>query len=696
MSTYYRGKSDRDALKKIQDNITSWYSFFNFNYQEGFRDKTFLLSSQWDYAELASLQSMKMPILQNNVLYDIVKKTIGQFREMTPSLQVKPKKAVLTSDEPEEDIQLQNKVNIITNMLRAIAYGSDSRVAYQTAFENALVLGYGALRVNYEYEDAENFNTRPVIETVTIPELCFFDPSDINSKTKGDGEFCGIYTMMPKDEFYELYPDAKFPDSIQMAVGPGMYFQWYKEDSVCVADYYYKEYYTKNLILFDNGHIIENRHLESYYESIDESGLFRPKIVKRRKARDYKIVHCKVTGSEILEKVDFPSKILPIVYVDGDSYWMNNRQFTQSFIKHGKDAQRVINETLVSAVHSIKNIRKEQYMAPMEAISAPNGEILPAWLSPEITQGVLPYNASAMGRPEKIPPGEISQSLFAMYNQANEDVKRTVGVYDANLGANTREVSGVAINAKQQFGNLSSVIYRDNILTSMEHVGKCVLSMIEHIYDTERNVTLLTTDGAIRNETINLIDENGQIKNNILSHTYDVAVEAGVSYDTRKEAMLGFLVKALSIAPQNFNLVADLFADLIDVENRALLVERFKTLVPPQILAKEENKPMPPPPPPPPPNPEVILKGEELALKRDQMNQTAIQEEQKLALQESDQQLKERMAEMELMKAIIQAKGDDRDAAQKELRAIAEIYKTRTENQTKGIDLISRVLDTYR
>ena len=60
--------------------------------------------------------------------------------------------------------------------------------------------------------------------------------------------------------------------------------------------------------------------------------------------QDYKIMHYRLIQNQIIDFAEWPSKYLPIVYVDGDSYYIEGRQYTKSFIhRRARDAQKFIN-----------------------------------------------------------------------------------------------------------------------------------------------------------------------------------------------------------------------------------------------------------------------------------------------------------------------------------------------------------------
>lgn len=683
-----------EFFAEVNKNITSWYSYFSHNYDQGVQDKRFSLLNQWTQQERNEMRLNGIPELQTNLLYSTTKAVIGQFSELEPNLQLRPKDFVLTDETDDELIKLQNKINFMTDLLRSIAYDSKSNTAYKEAFANIIYQGYGALRVTHDYVDCDSFNTKAGVESIPDPERAFFD-ANAKSPTKTDGNFCGLYTILDKNTFEEMYPDVPFPASYPSQYPA--YFYWIKKDTISVVDYYVKEYYKKTLLLLDNGETIEEKDLEEYLLNAEENGLPIPLVEKKRKADDYKIMHYRMIRDTILDKSEFPSKVLPVIFVPGDSFIFEGREYMQSFVRHAIDSQRVVNYALVSLVHSLKNIRKEQYMISTSQLRGNEEQ----WTYPDRVQGVLSYTETNAPPPIKLPAGEASQSLYTLFQQASRDIQATMGVFDANLGAPTSEVSGVAIDKKQRYGNLSQVVYRDSIFTAMEEVGRCIMSMIPRVYDSKRPLNLQNQDGSVQQIMLNKDDDT-----KIAKDKYDVIVEAGLSFDDQKTETLNLLLKLVSMSPQAMPLVADLFADLLDVENRAQLVERFRTLVPPEILAKEAGQQ----PTPQQPSPAQIQAQQQQMQMQMQMQQkqeeNAIEnrkldiEEQQLALnaeklkvESASEQNKSAANQVALMKILSEegiAQGDNKART---AQTFAEMYKTNAELKSAHFDTLTKLLD---
>jgi hypothetical protein len=150
-------------------------------------------------------------------------------------------------------------------------------------------------------------------------------------------------------------------------------------------------------------------------------------------------------------------------------------------------------------------------------------------------------------------------------------------------------------------------------------------------------------DGRSEPITLNKItgqsEEGEDIRDNELDlEDYDIEIDTGPSFAVQKEVALEFLQETIGVAPQTFPLIADLWAKNLDVQFMQQISDRFKTLVPPEILAKEEGKP----PPPKQPNPQEQMMAQQQQIMQMQMQEQMAEiqnKQQKLALEQEKNEL---------------------------------------------------------
>jgi hypothetical protein len=207
-------------------------------------------------------------------------------------------------------------------------------------------------------------------------------------------------------------------------------------------------------------------------------------------------------------------------------------------------------------------------------------------------------------------------------------------------------MSGKARRERKLEGSMSAYVYFDNLNQAIEQGGRVVLDLLPVIAgENERHMVVSKSDGRTDSITLNKIvgqSENGEpIKDNTLEGgDYDVEIDTGPSFAVQKDIALEFFQQTLQANPQTFPLIADLWAKNLDVQYMPQIAERFKTLVPPQILAKEEGKELPPQPP----SPQEQMARQQMQ----QQQQMMAMNEQKMKIEE--QQLMERAEELRIRK----------------------------------------------
>ena len=218
--------------------------------------------------------------------------------------------------------------------------------------------------------------------------------------------------------------------------------------------------------------------------------------------------------------------------------------------------------------------------------------------------------------------------------------------FSENEALQGHDMSGKARRERKIEGSMSAYVWFDNLNQAIEQGGRVVLDLLPVIAgEQERHMVLAKADGRTESIVLNKIvspDESGEpMRENVLDNNdYDIEIDTGPSFAVQKEMALEMFQQTLQVNPQAFPLIADLWAKNLDIQWMPQIAERFKNLVPPEILAKEAGEP----PPPKQPNPQEIMMQAELQQKQQQLKMN----EQKMHLEE--QALMERAEELKIRK----------------------------------------------
>jgi hypothetical protein len=633
---YIDDSSDETLLRDLSKKVDSWYAYFNEHIQRARNFLSFLYTDQWDQQVRQNREGLSKPTLQFNKLVPIVRGIIGDQRDDSPQI------AVIGVG---EDID-QQAVDLRSDALRHIAYESDSDVIYQNCFKGMLEVGYHAAGVSTDYENEDTFKQKMFLE-VSPDYQSFFFYTAAQEADKSDGDFCGYYVTISKDHYNRLYPEKPNPVSATNTY----YFKWVTRDTVTICYIYYKEYFQKKLVLLSDGQEIEKSEAtklikmqEALYEAdpdqFDLLGMEPIEIVNERSVNDWKIKRCQFVQNAILEKTDWPGKLLPWVYFDGDSTVIDGERLPIPFIQDAIDTQKMINYTGSEIAYHILTSRSEKFMGTPSNFKGYEEQ----WRNPQQVQGALLANPDDLSgkMPEVINPPVFNAALLQSYQNSTQDLQQITGRYEEVRGAKSNAISQIAIAERKESSNAPVNVYSDNLSRGIKQLGKIQLELLPFVYDTKRTIMTRNIEGKGKSVEVNKpvgmeYNDKGELQdvleNDMKKGSYDIEIRVDGSFTSQLAKQFDTFARFIAINPQNAALVGDLMAAVSGLPNAPKLEKRLETLVPPQILAQEKGEPPPPPPPPPPPDPMVMLAQQDLQLKDKKITLDAMNDEKKLQIE---------------------------------------------------------------
>jgi hypothetical protein len=296
----------------------------------------------------------------------------------------------------------------------------------------------------------------------------------------------------------------------------------------------------------------------------------------------------------------------------------------------------------------LKNRRREQWLGTPDNIIGYEQD----WRNPELQMGILrakPDPKTGM-MPQKMPAWEVSQGLFMAAQATNQDMKEILG-FSENEALQGKDISGKARRERKLEGSMSAYVFFDNLNQAIEQGGRIVNDLLPYIIgDEERHMMIAKKDGKTDSIVMNKREGEGDdatIKNKLAPGEFDVEIDTGPSFAVQKDIALEFFQQTIAANPQTFPLIADLWAKNLDVQFMPQIAERFKSIVPPQILAKEEGKKLPPQPPSP---------QEQMMKQQMMMQQAELQEKQAMIqIKQQELQLKKEKNQLDQAELMLKA-----------------------------------------
>jgi hypothetical protein len=533
------------------------------------------------------------PCLTINKLPQHVRQVTNEQRQNRPSGKVIPA-------DDNADVEV---AEIFNGVMRHIEYMSDADVAYDTACDNQVTYGEGYIRLITEYCNEDSFDQDIRIMRVRNSFSVYMDPT-IQDPCGADAEWCFVTEDILKSDYERMFPDAA-PISTLMSQGVGneSMAQWLAEDTIRIAEYFYKDYEKATLHLYpDNQTAFKGTPQDNNLQAMFG------KPIRTREVDRQKVMWMKTNGFDILDEREWSGKWIPVVRVIGNEWEVEGRMYISGLVRNAKDAQRMYNYWTSQEAEMLALAPKapfigyggqfEGYEQQWKTANTTNWPYLE--VNPDVTDGaggVLPL-------PQRAQPPLPQTGLIQAKMGAGEDIKATTGQYDASLGQQGNERSAKAIVAREKQGDVGTYHYVDNLARAIRHITRQVVDMIPKIYDTQRIARIIGVDGDVSMVKFNPTQpepvkevrdmETGGLIEKIYNPgvgTYDVMVTTGPGYMTKRQEALDAMSQILQSNPQLWSVAGDLFIKNMDWPGAQEMAERFKKILDPKVLSEGDQSP---------------------------------------------------------------------------------------------------------
>jgi hypothetical protein len=492
--------------------------------------------AQWE-GDLGE-QFANRPRFEVNKVHMAVTRIFSEYRNNRISVDFRAKDNAASEDTAE----------MLDGLYRADEQESNAQEAYDNAFDEGVAGGMGAWRLVNKYEDDESEDDerqRICMEPIFDADSSVFFDIDAKRQDKADAKYCFVISSLGKDDYEEEHGEV--PTSFQ-DVDRLTEFDWFSPDVVYLAEYYEIEERKKSYFVYvlpatgEEVKVWEDEFEEKSAGLVAQGFMLaRKKTIKQKKVHKYLI-----DGSRVLEDMGYcAGKYIPVIPFYGKRGYVDNIERIQGHVRLTTDLMRLYN-MLVSllaeiSVHSPieKPIFTPEQIQGHEMNWARDNIDRPAYqlINPMTGPDGAPIPAGPVGytKPPNIPPG-----LAALLQLCNIDLKELLGNAEAGEEV-VSNISAKAIELVQNRLDMQTFIYMDNMSKAMAHCGRVWLSMARELYDEEgREMKIINPDGS--ESEIELmrptVTPSGAVtyENDLSSGRYDVVVDVGPSFTTRRDA----------------------------------------------------------------------------------------------------------------------------------------------------------------
>jgi hypothetical protein len=428
------------------------------------------------------------------------------------------------------------------------------------------------------------------------------DPT-IQDPCGADAEWCFVTEDILISDYERMFPDAS-PVSTIMSQGVGneSMAQWLAEDTIRIAEYFYKAYEKATLNLYpDNQTAFKGTPQDANLQAMFG------KPIRTREVDRQKVMWMKTNGFDILDEREWPGKWIPVVRVVGNEWEVEGKLYISGLVRNAKDAQRMYNYWTSQEAEMLALAPKapfigyggqfEGYEMQWKTANTTNWPYLE--VNPDVTDGA----GAVLPLPQRAAPPLPQTGLIQAKMGAGEDIKATTGQYDASLGQQGNERSAKAIVAREKQGDVGTYHYVDNLARAIRHITRQIVDLIPKIYDTQRIARIIGVDGDVdmvkfnptQKEPVKEIrDEMGALIEKVYNPgvgTYDVMVTTGPGYMTKRQEALDAMSQILQSNPALWSVAGDLFIKNMDWPGAQEMAERFKKILDPKVLSEGDQSP---------------------------------------------------------------------------------------------------------
>ena len=499
---------------------------------------------QWDEYDVAALEAEGRPALTINTILPTVNTVLGEQSTRRADIRFKPRRG------GDEDV-----ANTLTKLYMQIADNNKLDWVEQQVFSDGLIMdgrGYFDVRVDFSdhLEGEVRITAKDPLDIIIDPDAKEYDPKTWNEVFESK--------WMTLDEIEELYGKKKAED-LRFVAENGNSFG---RDSVEYEENRYGDLDPEDDYLGmglpgegEYRNVKALRVIERQHKRITKVNCFvdpdtgdqreAPEAwsesKQKRFAKQYNLtlmskIKRKVRWTVTCDKVvlhDDWSPYNDLTIVPYFAYFRRGRPF--GMVRNLLSPQEQLNKIASQELHIVNTTANSGWMVESGSLVGMTSDDLEEHGAE--TGLVLEYNRGS-NPPAKIQPNQIPTGLDRIAMKAAANIKTISGVNDSMLGTDSAEVSGIAIQAKQNRGVVMIQVPLDNLRKARQYLAERILDLVQTFYTEQRIIQITNEDDPMKPRepmVINEMTPEGRIINDLTIGEYDVVVSTAPARDSFDE-----------------------------------------------------------------------------------------------------------------------------------------------------------------
>ena len=539
---------------------------------------------QWDAADIAALDAEGRPALTINTILPTINTVLGEQSTRRADIQFKPRRG--------GDAEVAHTLN---RLYLQIADNNKLDWVEQQVFSDGLILdgrGYFDVRMDFSdhVEGEIRISAKDPLDILPDPDAKDADPKTWSEvfETK----------WMTLDEIEELYGKKK-AGTLQFIAENG---NSYGRDSIEYEETRFGDVDSTNDYLGagipgDDEYrtvkalrVIERQHkritrIDCFVDPNTGDQREVPEAWNDRKAKKFAKEYGLSIITKTKRKVRWTVTCDKVVLFDD---WSPYNDFTIvpyfAFFRRGRpfgmvrnllSPQEQLNKIASQELHIVNTTANSGWMVESGSLVGMTVDDLEEHGA---ETGLVVEYARGTNPPLKIQPNQIPTGLDRISQKAALNIKAISGINDSMLGTDSAEVSGVAIQAKQNRGAIMIQVPLDNLRKTRQYLAENVLNLLQTFYTEERIIQVTNEDDPLKPReemVINQQTPEGRIINDLTLGEYDVIVATAPARDSFDEVQFA---EALNLRQVGVAIPDDAIIEYSHLARKGELAKRIRMM----------------------------------------------------------------------------------------------------------------------
>jgi hypothetical protein len=527
----------------------------------------FVEGQQWDNTPSTSISQDEIE-LTINLTSAMVTRVLNNIKQQRPRGKCHPVGE-------GADIEI---AEIYNGLGRHVETRSEASVAYDTAADCAITSGVGYFRLVAEYVDARSFQKDLRILPIRNIFTVDMDPGAI-MPSGADATWCLVSMKMKRQEYKRRYPDAK---NVQWnSVGRDEErLNWEDKEEIRLAEYFRIREREEKLYLIraaDGSEMVRyrselpRRRRENDGAMIvdidDVAERFKKAGAKLEGSRDSvkrQVEWFRLNGLIVIERQQIPGSYIPVFRVEGNVRDIDGKVRRRGMVEAMMDPQRMVNYGEVAKIKRLGLAPKAPWVGAEgqfdghdewdDANQKAYSKLVYKPVIIETSSGPVP-----MPPPQRQPPTQIEQGFAEFVQGMRSNLLAVAGMpNEPGQDQQGQVVSGRAIKRRQWLSDQSHYQYYDNLTLAIAQCWRVMVEWFPFYYPEPGRVQrIIGEDSTPSMVTLNQKTQepgpDGQaierIKNDLSVGRYDVVMDTGPGYETKREEGAENLIDLLQVGP---------------------------------------------------------------------------------------------------------------------------------------------------